>query len=291
MASIFISYRREDTGGHAGRLLDRLTSRFGDEPVFMDVQDIRPGRNFQTTIDETLASCDCVLVVMGPRWLTTVRERATLPEDYVRYEIAAALKRDVPVIPVLVGGARMPSAAELPDDLRPLSLRHAIEVRDERFEDDVERLAEAIRESAGTGPRGWSRRRLVTAGIITSILAAAAIAGAIYSSRGPEPIPLDGTWIAELQKPGQRPYRVRFDFVTSGESVTGTVSYPTGDGAVQDGELSDGRLSFQTTHLPQFADAPATIRYQGEITAEGIRLVATDDGGTATGIARRRPAP
>ena len=292
MASIFISYRREDSGGHAGRVLDRLTARFGDEPVFMDVQDIRPGRNFQSTIDETLARCDCVLVVIGPRWLTTVRERAALPEDFVRYEIAAALKRDVPVIPVLVGGARMPSAADLPDDLRPLSMRHAIEVRDERFEDDVERLAEAVRDSAGAGIRSWWRKRsTAAAAIAVSVVAAVAIGVALYISDRPDPIALDGAWIAEMQKPGQRPYRVRFDFVTTGESVAGTVRYPTGDGAVQDGELRGGRLVFRTTHLPQFADGPASVYYQGEIAEGEIRLVGTDDAGTATGTARRVPAP
>ena len=292
MASIFISYRREDTGGHAGRLFDRLTARFGDDPVFMDVQDIRPGQNFQTSIDETLARCDCVVVVIGPRWLSTVRERAALPEDFVRYEIAAALQRGIPVIPVLVGGARMPTAADLPDDLRPLSRRHAVEIRDERFEDDVQRLAEAVREASGAVVRhGRGRGLWLRAALGLALLTAAAAAVVTYAGRGADPVPIDGAWIAEMQKPGQRPYRVRFDFVSINDGITGTVQYPTGDGAVQDGELRDGRLAFRTTHLPQFAEGPATIRYQGEVTPDGIRLVATDDSGTATGMATRAASP
>src|SRR5689334_11413040 len=74
MASIFISYRREDTGGHAGRLCDRLTARFGGDRVFMDIQDIHPGQNFATSIEETVATCDCVIAVIGPRWVETVQK-------------------------------------------------------------------------------------------------------------------------------------------------------------------------------------------------------------------------
>jgi hypothetical protein len=114
MASIFISYRREDSGGHAGRLCDRLTARFGDDRVFLDIQDIRPGQNFATSIEDTIATCDCVIAVIGAHWLETIQKRADASDDFVRHEIAAALKRRVTVIPVLMGGARMPAAHDLP---------------------------------------------------------------------------------------------------------------------------------------------------------------------------------
>src|SRR3954465_14140921 len=92
MAAIFISYRREDTGGHAGRLCDRLTARFGGSRVFMDIQDIPPGQNFAAAIEDTIATCVCVIAVIGPRWLETIQARAQGGDDFVRHEIAAALK-------------------------------------------------------------------------------------------------------------------------------------------------------------------------------------------------------
>ena len=144
MANIFISYRREDSGGHAGRLCDRLTARFGRARVFMDLQDIAPGQNFAQSIDETIALCQCVIAVIGPRWLEAFQRRAPGGEDFVQHELAAALRRDITVIPVLVGGARMPSAEHLPPAMSALRHRNAFEVRDERFDDDVARLGDAI---------------------------------------------------------------------------------------------------------------------------------------------------
>ena len=144
MASIFISYRRGDTGGHAGRLCDRLTARFGGDRVFMDIQDIHPGQNFATSIDDTIATCDCVVAVIGPHWLEMVRQRAHAADDFVRHEIAAALKRGITVIPVLVGGARMPAPNQLPPELSDLSRRQAIEIRDDRFDTDVALLEESL---------------------------------------------------------------------------------------------------------------------------------------------------
>src|SRR5690242_17361344 len=132
VANVFISYRREDAAGHAGRLCDRLTTRFGHARVFMDLQDIAPGQNFAQSIDDTIAACECVVVVIGPRWLESLRNRAQGGEDFVQHEIAAALRRAVTIIPVLVGGARMPPAGELPPDVAALSYRNALEVRDDR---------------------------------------------------------------------------------------------------------------------------------------------------------------
>ena len=121
MARIFISYRRGDTGGYAGRL-DRLTARFGSDQVFMDIQDIHPGQNFVTSIEDTIATCDCVIVVIGPQWLETVQKRVQSGDDFVRHEVSSALKRQITVIPVLVGRASMPAAADLPAELAELSL-------------------------------------------------------------------------------------------------------------------------------------------------------------------------
>ena len=300
MASIFISYRREDSGGHAGRLCDRLSSRFGRDRVFMDIQDIHPGQNFATSIEETIATCDCVIAVIGPRWLETVRNRAQSVDDFVRHEIEAALKRHVTVIPALVGGARMPAAADLPSELAELSFLNAVEVRDERFDDDVVALetflANTLHVTEGpTVPARvqWTRHLRFA---IPLLVIALAIAG-YFMFRGTTRVPgdppiaatpvIDGDWVAVMQKPGQRSFRIRLSFRRVGDSIGGMVQYPTGDGAMHDVLLKGRTLTFYTTHVPQFESSPATIRFQAEVSADEIQIMATDDAGVATGVAAR----
>ena len=286
--AIFVSYRRDDAGGHAGRLVDHLTARFGDDGVFMDVQDIRPGDKFAKSIDDTIARCNCVVAVIGPRWVELMQQRAPAVEDFVRHEIGAALRREIPVLPVLVGGARMPQRGELPADLAPLMQRHAIEIRDSRFEDDVARLGDALSEITGATKRQPVRSVRTRVYIALSVLIAALAIAAFVLTR-PTEVAIDGVWIAEMQKPGQRPYRIRLTLNRSGDRIAGMVEYPTGDGPIHDGQLSANTLSFATTHVPQFASSPATIRYEGEVSDGGIRLTSVDDAGVATGVARRPP--
>jgi hypothetical protein len=207
-------------------------------------------------------------------------------EDFVRHEIGAALRRDITVVPVLVGGARMPSRKELPADLAALSQRNAVEIRDDRFEDDVARLGDALAKT-GTGRQGWGRRLSARTYVALSVLLIAVGVGPFLITR-PADVDLDGPWVAEMQKPGQRPYRIRLTLNHAGERISGLVEYPTGDGAIQDGLLSGSRLSFSTSHVPQFASSPALIRYEGEVTDEGIRLSSVDDAGVASGVARRQ---
>lgn len=124
MTSIFISYRRQDASGHAGRLSDRLVARFGADHVFMDVEDIQPGQNFARSIEQTLAQCSHVLAVVGPRWIESLQARSAAGEDFVRHEIAMALTRGLTVIPVLVAGARMPAPSDLPAELSAFRPAH-----------------------------------------------------------------------------------------------------------------------------------------------------------------------
>jgi hypothetical protein len=98
---------------------------------------------------------------------------------------------------------------------------------------------------------------------------------------------IDGDWIAELQKPGQPTFRVRLTLSRAGSQVIGTVRYPTGDASILDGRFADGQLTFHTEHVPQFASAPATIRLQGRLEGDTFRLTVADEGGVATGTARR----
>ena len=145
---VFISYRREDTDGFAGRIYDRLAIRLGHDNVFFDVDAIPPGRDLVDVLSDRVGKCDALIAVIGKNWFIAAdaqnRRRLNDPDDFVRIEIEAALKRDVPVIPVLVDGASMPHAEDLPDGLKKLVRRQAIEISHTRFDSDAERLIEAL---------------------------------------------------------------------------------------------------------------------------------------------------
>jgi hypothetical protein len=172
MPGVFISYRREDTGGAAGRLYDRLRAHFGSDRVFRDVDTIAPGDRFDRAIDERLARADVVVALIGRDWITSANAdgvpRLHAPDDFVRLEIVTALNRGIPVIPALFGNARMPRADELPPELAPLVRHQAIEIDDPDFHDDVSRLIALLEPKVRPGlPRartGWSRRALAMAG-------------------------------------------------------------------------------------------------------------------------------
>jgi TIR domain-containing protein len=144
----FISYRREDASGHAGRLYDYLATALGRSRVFMDVDAIAPGADFVARIDTALSHSRAMFVVIGPRWSSATdrqgRRRLDDPSDVVRREIAAALRHEILVIPVLVAGAAMPAESDLPDDLAPLATRNAFQLDDGRWSSDVERLLSAL---------------------------------------------------------------------------------------------------------------------------------------------------
>ncbi|MBN1313363.1 MAG: TIR domain-containing protein [Anaerolineae bacterium] len=150
MRHIFINYRRQDSEGYVGRLYDHLVQHFGSECVFMDVDSIQPGADFLKTLEEAVAACDVLIAVIGPQWLTITDEegnrRLDQWNDFVRFEIASAIKQKKLIVPVLVGQARMPSPAELPDDIAALSHRNAVELTHKRFGPDVEHLVSALKE-------------------------------------------------------------------------------------------------------------------------------------------------
>src|SRR5215813_14271160 len=152
---IFINYRREDSIATAGRLADRLAETFGRENLFMDVDNIPVGINFEEYLKSQVAACDVILSVIGPNWLNakdeTNQRRLDKPDDFVAIELTAALVRDILVIPVLVDGTRMPKASELPDSLKPFALRNAIQVRNTNFGSDAEQLIAKMREALALG--------------------------------------------------------------------------------------------------------------------------------------------
>src|SRR3954453_1129740 len=150
---VFISYPRDDAAGHAGRLYDALAARFGDPNVFMDVE-MEPGIDFVQSIGEAVGACHVLVVVIGPHWTSIVGSdgvrRPHAEGDYVRLEVETALRReDVVVIPALVGGARMPEAADLPPSLQALTRRNAVELSDGRWRYDAGRVVAAVEHALG----------------------------------------------------------------------------------------------------------------------------------------------
>ena len=148
-SGIFISYRRLDSKSYARSICQQLENSFGKRRVFIDVDSIRPGENFQSVLNDDLEKCKIMVVVMGPRWLELLRfsgpiDSETSP-DYVRLEVAAGLARNLPIFPVLVDGATMPDAKDLPEDLKSLAFRQAFSIRHESFSRDVRGLEQELR--------------------------------------------------------------------------------------------------------------------------------------------------
>jgi beta-lactam-binding protein with PASTA domain len=188
MDTIFISYRREESAGHAGRIYDRLREKFGKDRVFMDVSAIEPGVDFAEAIDRAVGSCAVLLVVIGRKWLEctdgTGQRRLDDARDFIRLEVATALRLNIRVIPVLVQGAAMPREEDLPDGLKMLARRQAIEINDTHWDSDLSQLVETLERvlSGGVGhdkkgvidkqptPEWWKRPRIQLIGSITAVV-------------------------------------------------------------------------------------------------------------------------
>ncbi len=206
MSNIFISYRRGDSIATAGRIRDRLVQQYGRPRVFVDVDDIPHGRDFVKVLQDKVAECGVLLAIIGPSWTTALDDKGNRriddPHDFVGIEIGSALKRgEIAVIPVLVDGAKMPVAEELPDHLKPLARRNAIELRNTQFGTDAERLIRSIDAATGGG-RGFPWGKMVAGLAAVGALGAAGVAGWPYVQqwRGePSKVQAPG-----IQAPGQR---------------------------------------------------------------------------------------
>jgi uncharacterized protein YecT (DUF1311 family) len=169
LAKIAISYRRSDSQDITGRIFDRLSQQYGRDTVFRDIDSIKPGIDFRTQIADALTATDVLLVIVGPRWLGRgkgAESRMDSEADPVRVEVEMALKRDIPIIPVLVSGMKMPEVAQLPDTLKDFAYRHAVQVDGGRdFDHHIDGLTRTLdqffaakgvtpprqRESSGNG--------------------------------------------------------------------------------------------------------------------------------------------
>lgn len=151
MGHIFISYRRSDSADIAGRIYDRLVEAFGEDPIFKDVDSIPLGVDFKKYLDEKVGECTVLLAIIGDRWVDATdpdgKKRLEDRDDFVRIEIESALKRGIPVIPLLVRGARMPVEGQLPHSLRGLVFKNGIQIRpDPDFHHDMDRLISALQD-------------------------------------------------------------------------------------------------------------------------------------------------
>lgn len=200
MDGIFISYRRDDSAGYAGRLYDRLAAHFGAERVFMDVEGIEPGTDFVDAIEKAVGSCRVLIVLIGDEWASATdaagRRRLDDPNDFIRLETSAALKRGIRVVPVLVDGTTMPRPESLPEDLHALTRRQAVEISHKQWDASTGELIRTLERILGM-PAGKAASGIpATPSPTTSANSAAintgeaAMSGAAGGTRTPWAVPV-----------------------------------------------------------------------------------------------------
>jgi TIR domain-containing protein len=160
---IFISYRRGQDSWVARSLYDRLIARFDSKQIFIDVNGIDPGEEFPKVIEKMVGECGVLIAVIGARWLTSTDKQGGRaldnPKDFVRMEIGTALRRDIRVIPVLVDGASMPLATDLPDDLKQLVRRQALRIAHSHFDHGWGKLEVVIEQVLGKNTAAWRKHQ------------------------------------------------------------------------------------------------------------------------------------
>ncbi len=181
---IFISYRRSDSAGHAGRLHDYLKNYFGSGRIFFDVDTIQAGANFEQKISDELDNSEAALVLIGNQWLeskdTEGNRRLDNPNDYVRFEVETALGKNITVIPILLQGTQMPSSNVLPDTLYDLSRRNAIRLNDDHWNSDCSLLAGILKNALGVS-RSLKERKIRRYSLIVFALSVLATVMAILT--------------------------------------------------------------------------------------------------------------
>jgi len=243
---VFISYRRDDAAGYAGRLEEALEQRLGHGSVFRDVLDIAPGADFVEAIRQRLAGAQTVLVLIGPRWAggdTPGTRRIDDAQDFVHLEVQEALASGAHVIPVLLPGATMPGEAELPAPLQPLARRNAMNLGDTHWGADIDRLVASI----GVTPP----RRIWPWALGAALLAAALVGGWCLLRPTPAPPPdagdrLIGVWVAPVRYSWGDRHDERFEFKRHAGQITGTAGYLRHPRAIEKLQIDGLNLHFQT---------------------------------------------
>ena len=300
MTRIFLSYRRDDSAGFAGRLADGLEAALGAGSVFRDVDDIRPGEDFVQAIASHLRDMDAVLVMIGPHWLAAGADgvrRLDNPHDFVRQEIEAALASGKPLIPLLVGGAAMPPEADLPDAIAGLARRQAMVLSDGDWRYDVQRLAATLRGPLSQGAHGGTNERRSRFGrvhLILAGLAAIVIGWGLFTllrspSTTQQPaanrpaVDITGRWTARVKYDWGDEHDEIFEFKYLGNTLHGTATYLTGRLTVEQAKLEGEWLSFITRSQERLGnDNPwkeVTHRYTGHVSADTISFTLESSGG------------
>lgn len=298
MSGLFLSYRRDDDAGFAGRLADALEEQFGVGSVFRDVDDIRPGEDFVQAIESHLRGVDAVLVMIGPRWLAAGaggQRRLDDSGDFVRQEIQAALASGKPVIPLLVGGATMPGGADLPSAIAGLARRQAVVLSDGSWRDDVERLVVSLRPLLPDRGGAPGKRRWIL-GLAGAVVGLVAMAWGIQVWRMPPPgeptkpsppsvqtVDITGRWTARVKYDWGDQYDEVFEFKYLGDTLHGTATYLTGRLTIEQAKLQGDWISFITRSQEMLgSDGPrkeVTHRYTGQVTPAAIRFTLESGGG------------
>lgn len=320
MPGVFISYRRDDSAAYAGRLFDILSAEFGPQNTFMDVDDIKGGDKFSNVIDRNLDVSDALLAVIGSRWLSVTESngmrRLDNPDDFVRVEVGKALERGIRVIPVLVGGASLPHPSDLPENLKGLCDRQAVELRDTHFHEDAKDLVDVLRRTLhGTGliTKGAGLKRLVPAfvlGIVVLVAGAwllrdrqkspstdpaaagtgqpSAASTGSGSGAGTTTTPaanVAGEWEANVKYDWGDSYKELFEFETDGQQLSGTAGFlgsRKGQGRpIWEGKISGDKISFMTKSLVSMSGDEKTSEdkhyYKGVLKGDTIEFTMVTD--------------
>jgi hypothetical protein len=269
MPSFFLSYRRDDSAGFAGRLADSLEAAFGAGSVFRDIDDIRPGQDFVDVINEQLRSACALLVMIGPRWLEVGadgKRRLDAPDDFVCCEIEAGLASGKPVIPLLVGGAKMPDGKDLPEAIASLVRRQSVVLADVDWRTDTERLVARLRELSSAGPQAT--------------------------------VQVTGRWSAHVQYDWGDQYDEVFEFKYLANTLHGTTTFQGGRLTIEQAKLEGEWLSFATRSFESMGGSsePKELvhRYIGQLMPDGISFTLEISGGYSLHtpvefVARRAP--
>ncbi|MGB4063759.1 MAG: toll/interleukin-1 receptor domain-containing protein [Azonexus sp.] len=296
MSGVFISYRRDDQAGFAGRLADVLVSTFGADNVFRDIEDIHPGEDFVVAIEKQLAAVDVMLVMIGPAWLTVSRNgmrRLDEPDDFVRREIEAGLKSGKAVLPVLVGGAAMPAEKDLPPAIAALARRQSFILSDIGWTSDVARLVDVIKPHFPASLHRPARRSGLLWGLAALALTVWLVVGLTgnwpgRSSDEAKPVSselaqsLSGRWLATVKYDWGAEHAERFELRLENGEVHGTASYLRVARTVEQGALKGEQLNFVTHSQEVMGDGPGrelTHRYRAMLKAGELHFVLESGGG------------
>ncbi len=265
---VFISYRRDDAAGYAGRLEEALEQKLGHGSVFRDVLDIAPGDDFVVAIRTRLASAHTVLVLIGPRWAggeACGTRRIDDAHDFVRLEVHTALDGGARVVPVLLPGAEMPTEASLPEPLRALARRNALSLSDANWSADIDRLATLIGK-----PRPTRRRWLLGGAALLGVVALALLGGRWPLRPADVSERLVGSWAADVRYAWGDHYTETFEFKRHAGALTGTASFLKYPRAIEKLQLDGANLRFQTRSTSSMGDVSKelTRSYAAELRGQ-----------------------